>query len=68
MNRLVPLFVLLSFLLSACSTPTGRAEPRPLTYVALGASDAVGVGARDPERESYVNRPGGAHAARLESG
>ena len=34
----------------------GTAEPnaRPLTYVALGASDSVGVGASLPERESWV--------------
>ena len=28
--------------------------PRPLTYVAIGASDAVGVGANQPESESWV--------------
>jgi acyl-CoA thioesterase I len=27
---------------------------RPMTYVALGASDSVGVGAANPERESWV--------------
>jgi len=32
--------------------------PRALTYVAVGASDAVGVGARDPEREGWVPRFG----------
>jgi acyl-CoA thioesterase I len=32
--------------------------PRPLTYVAIGASDAVGVGARDPETEGWVPRFG----------
>ena len=30
------------------------AGARPLTYVALGASDSVGVGATVPERESWV--------------
>jgi acyl-CoA thioesterase I len=35
-------------------TPT----PRPLTYVALGASDAVGVGANNPEAEGWVPRFG----------
>ena len=40
----------------ACSA---RAQaPRPLTYVAIGASDAVGVGARDPETEGWVPRFG----------
>lgn len=33
---------------------TAEAGARPLTYVALGASDSVGVGARVPERESWV--------------
>jgi acyl-CoA thioesterase I len=41
---------------SACAV---RAQPaRPLTYVALGASDAVGVGAKDPEAEGWVPRFG----------
>jgi lysophospholipase L1-like esterase len=41
---------------SGCAT---RAQPiRPLTYVAIGASDAVGVGARDPETEGWVPRLG----------
>ena len=37
-----------------------QAEPaqRPLTYVAIGASDAVGVGARDPATEGWVPRFG----------
>ena len=38
---------------------TAQAQPqRPLTYVAIGASDAVGVGARDPETEGWVPRLG----------
>ena len=32
----------------------GQASPRPLTYVAIGASDGVGVGADRPETESWV--------------
>ena len=41
---------------TACSV---RAQPaRPLTYVAIGASDAVGVGAKDPETEGWVSRFG----------
>lgn len=44
------------FLLAGCSKP---AEPvRPFTYVAIGASDAVGIGARDPETEGWVSRLG----------
>jgi lysophospholipase L1-like esterase len=36
-----------------------RAEaPRPLVYVAIGASDAVGVGASNPETEGWVPRLG----------
>jgi lysophospholipase L1-like esterase len=31
---------------------------RPLTYVAIGASDAVGVGAKNPETEGWVPRFG----------
>src|SRR5256885_11663851 len=41
---------------------------RPMTYVAIGASDAVGVGARDPETEGWVPRLGarlGAHVINL---
>jgi lysophospholipase L1-like esterase len=42
----------------ACS---GRAQAqRPLTYVAIGASDAVGVGARRPETDGWVPRFGAA--------
>src|SRR6195256_1933159 len=41
---------------SAC---VSRAQAqKPLTYVAIGASDAVGVGARDPETEGWVPRLG----------
>src|SRR5262245_52347400 len=41
-------------LLAACA-PTA-APSKPLTYVAIGASDAVGIGARDPETEGWVPR------------
>jgi lysophospholipase L1-like esterase len=44
----------------ACSP---QAQPRPLTYVAIGASDAVGVGASNPETDGWVPR----FAARLGS-
>jgi lysophospholipase L1-like esterase len=41
---------------SAC---VSRAQAqKPLTYVAIGASDAVGVGARDPTTEGWVPRLG----------
>ena len=43
-------------LLAVWRPGAGSAAPaaRPLTYVALGASDSVGVGASVPERESWV--------------
>lgn len=53
---LVLVLTLAALTLTACGPQTGRAEARPPTYVAIGASDAVGVGARDPERDSYVTR------------
>ena len=42
--------------LSACGAPVldVAPQPKPLIYVALGASDAVGIGAGDPARESWV--------------
>ncbi|HYY88270.1 MAG TPA: SGNH/GDSL hydrolase family protein [Chloroflexota bacterium] len=40
-----------------CARPISDAE-RPLTYVALGASDAVGVGTTHPETEGWVPRFG----------
>lgn len=39
---------------AACSVPA-RAD-KPLTYVAIGASDAVGVGAPNPEIDGWVPR------------
>ena len=43
-------------LLVACSGPPADLvrTPRPLVYVAIGASDAVGVGAIDPARDGWV--------------
>jgi acyl-CoA thioesterase I len=37
---------------------TGGQPPRPLTYVSIGASDAVGIGASNPETEGWVPRLG----------
>ncbi len=40
---------------SAQTTPTATTSPgRPLVYVALGASDAVGVGSDTPDSQGYV--------------
>ena len=46
---------LLADLLMGCARPatTAAAAPRPLTYVAIGASDTVGVGSGSPETESW---------------
>jgi lysophospholipase L1-like esterase len=41
---------------AACSARSQSGQPR--TYVAIGASDAVGVGARDPEADGWVTRFG----------
>jgi acyl-CoA thioesterase-1 len=39
---------------AATATPSRPPLAAPLTYVALGASDATGLGARDPAREGWV--------------
>jgi lysophospholipase L1-like esterase len=55
--RLAPLLVALVVVVvgsTGCSTRAHTA--RPTTYVAMGASDAVGVGARDPATEGWVPR------------
>ncbi len=44
----------LAFALLACAAPRSLAANRPLTYVAIGASDAVGVGTADPETQGWV--------------
>lgn len=48
----------ISLLIGGCTPARTSAESQsgPLRYVALGASDAVGVGARDPERDGWVTR------------
>ena len=50
------LVVLATAIVAGCSQPAQAAAP--LTYVALGASDAVGVGAAAPETEGWVPRLG----------
>jgi acyl-CoA thioesterase I len=53
MNILRLIFIVfVSLLLTGCATQ-GQAA-RPLVYVALGASDSVGVGAANPVQESWV--------------
>jgi lysophospholipase L1-like esterase len=74
----ISLVLLFALLLAACgggTTAVNRAAPtathRPsVVYVALGASDAVGVGADDPNTQGYVPRliarlPGAADALNL---
>ncbi|GAC1566395.1 MAG: SGNH/GDSL hydrolase family protein [Ktedonobacteraceae bacterium] len=51
-------------------TPTGSFLSKPLVYVALGASDAVGVGSNVPDSQGYVplvaaRLPKGSHALDL---
>src|SRR5205823_1735386 len=41
---------------SGCVAPAQAAKP--LTYVAIGASDAVGIGTQNPETEGWVPRFG----------
>jgi acyl-CoA thioesterase I len=46
-------------LLMATTACAAHAQtPRPLTYVAIGASDAVGIGASNPQAEGWVPRFG----------
>jgi acyl-CoA thioesterase I len=54
-------FLVVGCCLAVALVATGcsaRQAPRPLTYVAIGASDAVGVGAHDPDTEGWVPRFG----------
>jgi lysophospholipase L1-like esterase len=51
----VPTLAACLLALAACAP---AAPARPMTYVAVGASDAVGVGARDPDTEGWVPRFG----------
>src|SRR5215210_2492492 len=48
----LPAFVLLAA--AGCgASNAAQPTPRPLTYVAIGASDTVGVGATSPDQESW---------------
>ena len=55
---LLALIVCLLQLTEGCAPLVSRveAEARPVTYVAIGASDAAGVGARNPERDGWPVR------------
>ena len=53
--RLLLGLVALSLGVAACGTTYAQSS-EPLTYVAIGASDAVGIGATDPETDGWVPR------------
>jgi acyl-CoA thioesterase I len=57
-RRLLAILVGTGLTLTATACSARAQAPRPLTYVAIGASDAVGVGAHDPETEGWVPRFG----------
>jgi acyl-CoA thioesterase I len=57
-GRLLAIDLGLAVALVATGCSARAQAPRPLTYVAIGASDAVGVGAGDPETEGWVPRFG----------
>ena len=50
-----PLAMILPLVTLACTAQAAQ-PARPLTYVAIGASDAVGVGAANPETDGWVPR------------
>jgi lysophospholipase L1-like esterase len=58
--RFIPVLGALAFIgaLSATACAANAQAARPLTYVAIGASDAVGVGASDPATQGWVPRLG----------
>lgn len=70
-HLLLTVFIPILLLDLACAPRVpSAAEPRPITYVAIGASDAVGVGAAEPDREGWVPRlyerlPSGSRLANL---
>lgn len=47
-------FTALCLVLAACSGTTLPKKTGPFTYVAIGASDTVGVGTKDPEHDAWV--------------
>jgi acyl-CoA thioesterase I len=61
--RLAMLTMLVTFVLSACTNPSGAgvvgssthspAPQAPIVYAAVGASESVGVGAVDPTRDAW---------------
>lgn len=53
MRRLWALAAALILAVGGCSSPDAKLS-RPVTYVAVGASDTVGVGAKDPVRDAWV--------------
>ena len=55
---ITPFVLLLALLTVACTVHAQAASQQPLTYVAIGASDAVGVGAANPETDGWVPRFG----------
>jgi acyl-CoA thioesterase-1 len=57
MLRLAALLMALCALIVTACAPRAQAQ-RSITYVAIGASDAVGVGAHNPETEGWVPRLG----------
>jgi acyl-CoA thioesterase I len=54
MRFLLAAALIVALAVAACDVRAQAA--RPLTYVAIGASDAVGVGVRDPDTEGWVPR------------
>ncbi len=50
--------LLLALMTVACTVHAQPATPQRRTYVAIGASDAVGVGAANPETDGWVPRFG----------
>jgi lysophospholipase L1-like esterase len=57
-TRLALLLAGLAVALGAAGCSMRAQAARPTTYVAIGASDTVGVGARDPSTEGWVPRFG----------
>ena len=56
-STILLLGLVLATVVTGCRLPGQSAKPeatRPLTYVAIGASDSVGVGANIPESEGWV--------------